>query len=58
MKVRLVLLLLPAFMLCSICSTPAQMPGEEVKTGTLLKREEIDGVDNVTDIPKIPISIS
>jgi len=46
MKVRLVLLLLPALMLCGIRSTPAQTPGEEVKTGTLLKRETIDGVDN------------
>ena len=46
MKVRLVPLLLPTLMLCGICLTLAQTPGEEVKTGTLLKREDIGGVDN------------
>jgi len=33
-------------MLCGISSTQAQTLSEEIKTGALLKRENIDGVDN------------
>lgn len=49
MKIRLSFLLLLALMLCIICSISAQTPSEEVKTGTLLKRKVIDGVDNYAD---------